>query len=178
MHFCVLLFCTHTLPMTRMCVCVCVCVVSAKGPLSLPGHTVLSPLDRWPTPSLSSSPSLHLSLLISPITVFLSCSPQTPSLFPPPSIPLSHYTYHIINQSGMEPVHLARFVSLWLINSFSLLKSSIKRWLPLTCCWNGPEVITLINCGMVFHSTCSDIHIIKWRTAFPNIEAHLIHLCT
>lgn len=89
-----------------MCICertcVCACVVSAKGPLSLPGQTVLSPLDRWPTPSLSSS--LHLTL---PLSLYhclpLLQPPKHPITSIPrsllPSIPLSHYTSPIINQS-------------------------------------------------------------------------------
>ena len=106
--------CTMTSVCGILCerTCMCARVVSAKGPLSLPGQTVLSPLDRWPAPSLSSSPSLHLFLLRS----LYHCLPllQPPKhpitsvpRSPPPSIPPSHHTSPIINHTGTEPVHLA-----------------------------------------------------------------------
>lgn len=65
--------------------CSCSCVLPAKGPLSLPGQTALSPLDRWPAPSLLLHiPSLHLPL----IPFFHHCLPLLRALdTPQPPLP-------------------------------------------------------------------------------------------
>lgn len=82
------------------------CVLSAKGPLSLPGQTVLSPLDRWPTPSLSSSPSLHLSL-------FLSLYHCLPLLQPPKHLITSVSPSFPTSQHPSLPSHLSHNKSKW-----------------------------------------------------------------
>lgn len=65
--------------------CSCSCVVPAEGPLSLPGQTALSPLDRWPAPSLLLHiPSLHLPL----IPFFHHCLPLLRALLRTPQPPL------------------------------------------------------------------------------------------
>lgn len=147
----------HGCECTRMCAR----VVSAKGPLSLPGQTVHSPLDRWPTPSLSSSPSLHLFLLRS----LYHCLPllQPPKhpitsipRSPPPSIPLSHHTSPIINQRGTEPVHIAL---IWLAFTNELsLSFKLTDWAGVTLDfffdWNGIDQMKTI--GTVCYCTCSD----------------------
>lgn len=88
--------------------CSCSCVVPAKGPLSLPGQTALSPLDRWPAPSLLLHiPSLHLPLIpffhhCLPLLRALDTSAAAPPPFPTSQQPLLTPQHLCRSKSGLD----------------------------------------------------------------------------